>query len=208
MKRKQLIFLITGLIGGLICVSFVWSGSPWLMILGLTYGVGPLFFVALIGGILITGAHRYLRADLLHYLAGLVLCTITYFLALLAFFAVVGISQKVPGVTPSERLYNFGLDVWLGLLCAGAVGAIGISLLNALLTRKWSNVLLRRLMVAGLLTIIVTFIVNLPFQSDWSFLGVLYPLGNALFCYLVGAHILRYADKQQRDGIEADEPKN
>jgi hypothetical protein len=189
--KREIPFLLTGLIAGLVCAAFPWSGSPWLAILGLTYGIGPLFFVAVVAGILVTGAWRYIRADFLHYLAGLVLCTISYFLGLIVFFAVVGFSSRLFHFRPSEDLHNFGLDVWLGLIAAGAVGASGIALFAALLTGKSSKHLLRRLMLAGLITLVVTFTANLPFQTDWSFLGVLFPLGNALFCYLVGSHILQ-----------------
>jgi hypothetical protein len=77
------------------------------------------------------------------------------------------------------------------------VGAVGISLFAALLTGTWSNHLLQRLMLAGLLAVSATFIANFPFQRNWSFFGVLLPVGNALFCYFVGSHIW-YHDKSRR----------
>ena len=207
MKRKEITFLVTGLIAGMVCVTFPWSGSPWLAILGLTYGIGPLFFVAVLAGVLITGAWRQIPAQFLHYLAGIVLCTISYFLALFAFFAVVGLASHALPFRQSEKIHNFGLDVWLGLIAAGAVGASGITLFTALLTGKWSNSLLVRLMLAALVTILVTFIVNLPFQTDWSFLGVLFPLGNALFSYLVGAHIWQHLKTEGRIPAPASQPE-
>lgn len=191
MKAKQIAFLLTGLIAGLICVA---PGSSWVVLLTLTYGVGPIFFVAVLGGILVTGAWRHIQADFLRYLAGLVVSTITALLALMAFFAVGGFSPDWFGFRRSANIVHFGLDVWLGLIAAGAVGASGIALLTALLTGKWSNSLLRRLLFAGLLIVAVTFLVNLPFHNYRSFLGVLLPLGDALFCWLVGTQIWQHIE--------------
>jgi len=120
-----------------------------------------------------------------------VLCTITYMVGLVVFFGVTGFSPDWFGFARSSSIAGFGVDVGLGLIAAGLVGALGITLFTALLTGKWSNRLLQRLMVAGLLAMVITFIANLPFQKDWSFFGVLLPVGNALFCYLVGSHIWR-----------------
>jgi hypothetical protein len=164
------------------------------MLLTLTYGVGPLFFIAVLAGILLTGAWRRLQVDFLRYLAGLVLCTITYLLALMAFFAVGGFSPDWFGFRQSANIIHFGLDVLLGLITAGIVGASGIVAFTALLTRKWSTPLLLRLMLAGLVTIVVTFIANLPFHSYWSFFGILFPVGNALFCWLVGTQIWQHIE--------------
>ena len=69
------------------------------------------------------------------------------------------------------------------------MGASGIALFAALLTRRWSKALHRRLLLAGLLTICITFIANLSFHKDGSLLGVLLPLGYALFSWLVGTEI-------------------
>ena len=197
MKRHQITFFLAGLIAGLICVTFASFGSPEMAIIGLTWGVGPLFFVAIVAGIVITGVRRNFQPRFLRYLVGLVLCTTSYLAALIAFFAVDGFSPDWFSIRPSANLVHFGIDVWLGLIAAGAVGASGIALFAALLTRRWSNALLLRLMAAGLLTISVTFIVNLPFHNSWSFLGILLPLGSALFCWLVGAEILRTREAER-----------
>lgn len=186
MRRRQITFLLAGLIAGLICVA---PGSSWVVLLTLTYGVGPSFFAAVLAGILVTGAWRHLKADFLRYLAGLVLCAITYFLALLVFLAIDGYSPDLLGFRPSGNVENFGLDVWLGLIAAGAVGASGIALFTAMLTGQCSKSLFLRLLLAGLITIVITYMVNLPFHSYWSFLGVLLPIGSALFCWLVGTQI-------------------
>ena len=60
MKLQQITFFLAGLIAGLITASFT-LGSPEIAIAGLTYGVGPLLFVAIIAGIVITGAIAYSR---------------------------------------------------------------------------------------------------------------------------------------------------
>jgi hypothetical protein len=86
---------------------------------------------------------------------------------------------------------DFRIDIWLGLIAAGVVGASGIAVFTAILTRQWSTSILLRLMLASLVTIVVTFITNLPFHSYWCFFGILLPVGNALFCWLVGLQIWR-----------------
>jgi hypothetical protein len=196
-KTKHITFSIAGLLAGLIVVAIKSVGSIEIMILSLTWFVGPLFFVATLAGIVLTGAWRCFQAGFLRYLSGLVLCTITYSLALFTFFTVFGFSPDWFGVKPSSSIAGFGVDVGLGLAAAGVVGATGIWLFAALLTRKWSTGLLQRLMLAGLLCVCVTFIVNFPFQKEWSFFGVMLPLGNALFCCLVGSHIWRHCKSQQ-----------
>jgi len=189
LKLHQITFFLAGLTAGLIPVTFAFFGSLETTLMILANGIGPLFFVAIVAGVVITGAWRYLRTRFLRYLGGLVLCTITYLAALMAFFGVYGFSQDWFGFGRSASFEQFGIDVWLGLIAAGAVGASGIALFAALITRKWSTSLLLRLMFAGLVTIVVTFIANLPFHSYRSFFGFLLPLGNALFCCLVGTQI-------------------
>lgn len=197
MKTKQITFAVAGLLAGLIVVAVKSVGSLEITIMSLTWFVGPLFFVATLAGIAMTGAWHCFHTGLLRYLTGLALCTITYSLALITFFTVFGFSPDWFGVQPSSSIARFGVDVGLGLTAAGVVGAIGISVFAALLTRKWSLRILRRLMLAGFLCVCVTFIVNFPFQKDWSFFGVLLPVGNALFCYLVGSHIWEHCKSQQ-----------
>lgn len=196
--KHQIMFLLAGMIAGLICVALGLSGSPKIAIIGLTWGVGPLFSVALLAGIAITGAWRYLKAGVLRYLAALVIGTIIYMVALATFFGVFGYSPDWFGVRPSANMVDFGIDVWLGLIAAVVVGASGIALLAAFLTGKWSNSLLLRLLLAGIVTIVVTFIVNLPFHNYLSFFGVLLPLGTSLFCGAVGAQIWKYTEVSTR----------
>lgn len=150
-----------------------------------------MFFVAVIAGILVTRVRHHLRADVLRYLAAGVLCFITYMVALLVFFVVARFSPEWLRFSQSDRFENFGLDVWLGLIAAGVIGAGGIALFTTLLTGKWSKALLLRLILLGLLTIVLTFLINLPFHNYWSFFGALFMLGNSLFCWAVGVEILR-----------------
>jgi hypothetical protein len=201
--KNQLTFLLTGLIAGLVCVA---PGVSWLMFLTLTWGVGPAFFVAVVAGIVITGARRHLQANVLRYIAGLVVCFITYLLALMVFFAVGGFSPDWFGFRPSDNFDQFGMDIVLGLLAAATFAAGGIALFAFVLTGRWSNSLLARLLVAGMVTIIITFIVNYPFHNYWSFFGGLLPLGNALFCYLVGTQIWQQPEMGRQVAATARDP--
>lgn len=183
--KTHITFLLTGLVVGLVCVV----PGPLLSILTLTWGPGPAFFVGVVGGMIITGAGRDVLTNVVRYFVGFVICFITYLLALMVFAAVGGLSPDWFGFRPSPNFDQFGVDVVLGLLAAAIFAAGGIAFFAFVLTGRWSNSLLRRLLLAGLITIIVTFIVNYPFRSYWSFFGVLIPLGMSLFCRVVGTHI-------------------
>jgi hypothetical protein len=200
--KPKITFLLAGLIGGLVCVT----PGPLLSIFTLTWGVGPAFFAAVVAGIIITGARRHLQADFLRYLAGLVLCFITYLLALTVFFAVAGFSPDWFGFDPSENVDRFGMEVVLGLAAAAAFATAGIALFAFVLTGRWSSSLLLHLLLAGIVTIGVTFIMNLPFHGYWSFYGVLIPLGNSLFCGAVGTHIWRLSESGGRVGTTSHQP--
>jgi len=200
--KTKITFSLTGFIGGLACVI----PGPLLSIFTLTWGVGPAFFVAVLAGIIITGARRHLQAGFLRYIAGFVVCFITYLLALMVFFGVYGFSPDWFGFRPSDNVDQFGMDVVLGLVAAAIFAAGGIALFAFVLTGRWSNSLLARLLLAGIVTIIVTFIVNYVFHSYWSFFGVLLPLGNALFCYLVGSQIWQQADVGRQVAETRSEP--
>jgi hypothetical protein len=183
--KNQTKFFITGLIGGLICVA---PGTSLLVIFTLTWGVGLAFFAAVVVGI-ITGARQHLQIGPLRYIAGLPICIITYMAALTILFGVGGHSSDWFGFKQSTDFEQFGLDIFIGLVAAAIFAASGIAFFGFVLTGRWSNLLLRRLLLAGIVTIVVTFIVNYPFRSFWSFYGVLVPLGSSLFCGSVGAHI-------------------
>lgn len=206
MNRQQITFFLAGLTAGLICITLAFFGSPEVAIMTLTTGVGPLFFVAVIAGMVISDARRHFHPGLLRYLVGLVLCTISYFAAAVVFWWVAGLSPRWIGFLQSDNIGQFGFDIWLGLIAAGAVGACGIALFATLLTGSWSTALLRRLMLAGLLTICLAFVANLPFHKDWLLLGVLFPVGNALFCYFVGTHISQHSESGRQIAATAREP--
>lgn len=176
------------------------------MLLTLTWGVGPAFFAAVVAGIIITGARRHLQAGFLRYIAGFVVCFVTYVLALTVFFAVVGFSPDWFGVRPSDLVtHEFGIDVVLALLAAATFAAGGIVLFAFVVTGRWSNFLLGRLLLAGIVTIMFTFIVNYPFRSYWTFYGVLVPLGSSLFCGGVGAHLWPNLESGRQIGPSARE---
>ena len=204
MRRQQITFLLSGLIAGLISVA-LGTLSP----VFLAYAVGPLFLTAVVTGVALTVAWRYVQVSFLRCFAGLLLTTTTYVAALFAFSVVAGFAPDWFGLLPSTNIVDFRIDVWLGLIAAGVVGASGIAVFTALLTREWSSSLLLRLILADLITVVVTFIANLPFHNYWSFLGVLLPVGNALFCCLVGTQIWQYAgvstddfQRQERRGFD------
>jgi hypothetical protein len=190
--KANITFLLTGLLGGVVCVA----PGPWLSIFTLTWGVGPAFFLALVAGVIITGARWHLQTNFLRYIAGLVVCFITYLFALMLFFAVSGFSPDWFGFRPSTNFDQFGMDVFLGLLTAATFAAGGMTLFAFVLTGRWSISLLPRLLLAGVVTIITTFIVNYRLHSYWSLYGVLLPLGNALFCYVVGTRIMQHQEKE------------
>ena len=126
--KRHIPFLLTGSVAGGICVAV---GSSWLVLVNLSYGVGPAFFLAVVAGLALTGGWRKVKCDLLRYGAGLVICTFTYLLALFTFFTVAGFSPDVLGFRRSERLYDFGPDVVSGLTLAGGVAAGGVALFTA-----------------------------------------------------------------------------
>lgn len=193
--KNEMKFLLTGLIGGLACVA---PGLSF-MLLTLTWGVGPAFFVAVVAGIIITGERRNLQANPLQYMAGLAVCGITYLLALIVFIWVAGFSSEWFGFRRSDfAKFEFGIDIVLGFLAAATCAAGGIALFAFVLTRKWSNSLFSRLLLAGIATIGFTFIVNYPIRSYWSFYGVLVPLGSSLFCGAVGVHFLEHSESRDR----------
>ena len=198
MKKQPITFLVTGLIAGLICVGFRFLGSPEKAIMGLTWAVGPLFFFATVGGIAITDGRRYLQLSFMRYLTGFVICTLTYITSLVTFFAVFGFSSDWFNFRASANVVQFGIDVWLGLLAAGVVGAVGITVFAVLLTRRWGPPIILRLIIGGLLTISVTFLTNSPFRKDWFFVGTLFPIGNAIFCYVVGTYIWQHIEGERQ----------
>lgn len=74
----------------------------------LAYGVGPLFFAAVMTSIAITVAWPRVGVNFLRYFAGLLLTTITYVAALFTFSLVAGFSPDWFGVRRSTNILDFG----------------------------------------------------------------------------------------------------
>lgn len=186
MIPPRIVFLSAGLAAGLVTVA---GGRAWptLLPMLLVFGVGPLFFVAVLMAIILTGAWPHLGQGRWRFVVAICTCTGAYPLALLTFLVVAGYS----GIPTSARQIRFGADVWIGLLGAALASSACIELLVFVLTGKWSNSFLFRLAAAGVVTVLVTFIVDLVAHHYWTFYGILLPVGEGLFCWLVGAQISR-----------------
>ena len=197
--EPQIIFLLAGFITGSITVA-VGRVSLW----ALTVGVGPLFFLAILAAIACTGSWPHVRHGLWRYVLAACASTIAYVLALVTFWWLGGYLSNLLGNRGSTDLSDFRLDVWVGLIAAALVAAVCTELVAYLLTSRWSNAVLARLAGVGILAIVITFIVvrvarstgNLtPRLYYWSFFGVLFSLGEALFCWLIGVQIWRSSQR-------------
>ncbi len=184
MTRMQVRFLLAGLTAGLLTVV---GGKAWPMLL--VHGIGPLFFVAMLAAITLTGSWAHLSHGWWRILAGMGICIGAYLLALFTFWIAGGYSPQLLGIRASMDPIDLGADVGIGLLAAALVASACVEFLAYVLTGKWSNAFLVRLVVAGVATVLVTFAVNRPAHSYWTFYGVLLPLGEGLFCAIVGAQI-------------------
>ncbi|HEY6250946.1 MAG TPA: hypothetical protein VI685_13380 [Candidatus Angelobacter sp.] len=191
MTRQQVTFLIAGFVAGIITVA-VGTVSPTV----LAIGVGPLFFLAILAAIMLTDSWSHLSRGLWRYVAAICLCTAVYVLALVTFSIVGGYSPKLLGASESGDIVQFRIDVWAGLLVAVLVASAGIESVAYILTGKWSNSFFGRLALAGFVSVVVTFMANLVAHHYWSFLGVLLPIGEGLFCALVGAQIWKTVQGQ------------
>ncbi len=186
MTPWRMIFLLAGLLAGLVTVGIagVW---PALLPVLLVLGVGPLFFVAVFAALALTRSWSRLASGWWRIFAGIFISTGAYLLAFSTFLIVAGYS----GIRTSTGPGPFGADVWVGLLAAALIAAGCIESLVFVLTGKWSNAFLFRLAAAGVVSVFVTFAFDLAKQSYWTFYGILLPVGESLFCWLVGAQIWR-----------------
>lgn len=186
MMRQEAAFLCAGLIAGLVTVV---GARAWPTLLPMLFicGVGPLFFAAVFTAIVLTGSGPHLSPGWWRVVAGVCVCTGAYLLAFFTFIFVAGYSG-VPASTDPNR---FGADVWIGLLAAALVAAACIEFLAYVLVGKWSNPFLFRLAAAGVVSVLVTFVVDRAGQYYWTFYGILLPVGESLFCWLIGAQIWR-----------------
>lgn len=187
------VFLLAGLLGGFITVVLGTSRPTFLAV-----GVGPLFFSAMLAAIAITNSWARVSPGIWRYAVAACLCTGAYVLALFTFSVVGGYSPQVLGVQPSSDIIEFRADVWLGLSAAVLVAAICMELVAFTLTSRWSNVSLGLLALAGFASILVTFIANQQARHYWSFVGILLPVGEALFCGVVGAQLWRSSEQVVR----------
>jgi hypothetical protein len=142
-----------------------------------------------LAAIALTGSWSRLNRGVWRIIAGICICTGAYLLALFTFLAMGGYWADFLHIRVSAET-RFGADVWLGLLAAALVASACIEFLVYVLTDKWSNAFLFRLAAAGVVSVLVTFIVgDRAGHFYWTFYGVLLPLGEGLFCGLIGAQI-------------------
>lgn len=104
-------------------------------------------------------------------------------------------APRLFGVSGSSDLVQFHGDVWVGLIASVLVAAAGTELTVSVLTEKWSTTFFVGFAVAGFISVLVTFITNAMGHQYWFFLGVLLPVGEALFCGLIGAQILSTSER-------------
>jgi hypothetical protein len=181
MRHTSTAFLITSFLSGAITVSL-----GFFLPIFLTIGVGPIFCIALIGAACKTGVLQCVPRDKWRFVAAFVFSTIGYVFALFTFNVVLGYAPQILGVAESTDIVQFRTDVWLGLLAAAATAAVSVDIVVAIMTGQWRHRLLLRIWAVSALAIIVTFVVNLAFHHYWSFLGVLFPLGEALLGFVIG----------------------
>jgi len=186
MNRAQLTFLFAGLIAGIATVAI---GSIWPTLL--VSGVGLVFFAALVAAMAIGGIWPRLRGGFWRYVAALIVSAAAYFLGLVAFNGVGGYAPDLLGVHASSDILRFGTDVGIGLLAAALVSSVCIELLASVLTGRWSYRFLLYLILAGFATVAATYVGHMFSQQPWAFFGVLLPVGEALFCWIVGLQILQ-----------------
>jgi hypothetical protein len=190
--RKVSLFFLAGLLAGATSVAFG-AMSPTL----LAIGVGPLFFVALFVTIALTDSWLRLGYGVGRYVVAAFLSTGAYVLALFSFSIAAGYAPQVLGVRPSTDIVEFHGDIWVGLVVGVLIASICLELVAYVLTNKWSNLVLLTLTIAGIISILLTYVVNLRFHNYWSFLGVLLPSGEGLFCGLVGMQFIRTSEGKE-----------
>jgi len=182
-QLTQLTFLFAGFASGVVTVVV---GRFWPIFLAV--GVGLLFAGALLAAIFLTRSQAILKHVVWRYFVGLTICAVGYVLALFT-LVVLGQYAQSAGLPPSSDIVELQGDMLIALTGATLVSALFVELLAHLLTGRWSTAFLLRLMAAGFVTVLVTFVANLPFHHYWSLMGTLLPVGEALFCWIVGLQI-------------------
>jgi hypothetical protein len=188
---KEVVFFCAGLVAGLVTAAV---GPKWPTIF--TVGVGPAFFTALVVAIAMTDSWPRLSRGIWRYAVAAVISTLGYILALVTFSGLGGYSPELFGVHRSNDISDFHADVWIGLLAASLVAAIFTEFVAYVLTNRWSNGVLACLAGAGALSVVVTFtgmrLVKLTLTTmPMLYHCILFSVGEALFCALIGAQILR-----------------
>ena len=183
------VFLSAGLIAGLATASAARLWPPIFPML-LVLGVGPLFLVAVFSAITFTRSWSLVGSGWWRIVAGICICTGAYVLALFTFILV----SDSMGTAYAEA-NRFGIGVWIGLLAAALVASACIELLVYVLTGRWSNFYLVRFAAAGAGCVLVTFLADRAVHHYWTFYGIFLPVGEGLFCQLVGAQICRAPDR-------------
>jgi hypothetical protein len=193
--NKETVYLVAGLLAGIVTVAIGVSRPTVLAV-----GVGLLFFIALLAAIAMTDSWSRVSPGIWRYAVAAIISIAAYLLALITFWGLFSYSPDLVGVHASKDMADFGADIWIGLLAACLVASICIEFLAYVLTSRWSNSALASLAGAGVLSIVASFTVTklarlavstVPTLYGWAFLGVLLAVGEALFCGLIGAQILR-----------------
>lgn len=190
MKTKYLAFLAAGSISGIVSAI---AGRLWPSFL--IVGVGVVFAMALLIALWTTGTQRMLKQGFWRIILGTGICVMSFLFAL---FTLVWIGQYTgaTGFVSSRDTVTFGADALVSFFGALMVASVLIAFLALVLTGRWSNGFLMRLIAAGAVAIVATFFVNLPFIHYWSFMGVLLPLGQGLFLWLLGLQIVSNANQK------------
>jgi hypothetical protein len=194
--KKGLVFLASGFLAG-IASAEVGLSQPTVLVLG----VGLFFFIAVLIALALTNNWSHLRPRIWGYFVAMCLSAVTYFVAFLTFIGTAGYAPQVLGLHSSADVIDFGTDVLLGLLAASVVASLGMELLVYILTRRWSNLFLAFFLAASAASLVGAYVIrgivlrfvhgSGPLLQYWISLGALLAVGEALFCAVLGAQILK-----------------
>jgi len=188
--------LASGFIAGIASAELGLS-QPTVLVLG----VGPFFFIAVLIALALTKSWSHLRSGMWGYFVAMCLSSVTYFVAFLTFIGIAGYAPQVLGFHSSADVIDFGTDVLLGLLAASVVASLGMELLVYILTSRWSNRFLAYFLSASVASLLGAYVIrgivlrfvrgSGPLLQYWISLGALLVVGEALFCAVLGAQILK-----------------
>lgn len=195
--KKGLVFLASGFLAGIASAELGLS-QPTVLVLG----VGPFFFIAVLIALALTNSWSHLRPRIWGYFVAMCLSAVIYFVAFLTFIGTTGYAPQVLGLHSSADVIDFGTDVLLGLLAASVVASLGMEVLVYILTSRWSNRFLAFFLAASVASIVGAYVIRgivlrfvheggSPLLQFWISLGALLVVGEALFCAVLGAQILK-----------------